>query len=110
MKNIRHASGKAPHVATIKDREAVTHPGVMVVALFDTPSVSTWSVEAVQNPRRLCVVYYPIGVKYTDPIMAAMPVQVLEINLVLFGSSSQIKQTLSCCMGTYYTVYMLHFP
>ena len=57
MKNIRHASGKAPHVVTMKDREAVAHPGVMAVALFDTRSVSTWSVEAVQNPRRLYVLF-----------------------------------------------------
>lgn len=44
-------------MATMKDREAVTHPGVMAVALFDTLSISAWSVEAVQNARRLYALF-----------------------------------------------------
>lgn len=51
-------------------------------------------------------VYYLVGVTHTDLVVAAVPVQVSDINLGLFGNSRQIKQTLSHCMGT---VYKLHF-
>ncbi|XP_010179264.1 PREDICTED: focal adhesion kinase 1-like, partial [Mesitornis unicolor] len=41
----------------MNDNEAITSPGVTGVALFDTPSISSRLVEAVQDPRRLYTVF-----------------------------------------------------
>lgn len=42
--------------------------------------------------------------------MAVEPVQDLEISLTLFGNSSQIKQMLSCCMGSCHTALSAVLP
>lgn len=67
---------------------------------------SARSVEPVQNTRRLNVVFTTPLQLHTDLMVTVVPVQVLDINLVLFGNSREIKQTLSRCMGT---VHKLHF-
>lgn len=46
--------------------EVVTHPGVMAVALLDTPGVSTGSVEVVRDLRTLNMFLLLMGVKCTD--------------------------------------------
>lgn len=104
------ASGKAPCIATMKDREAVTHPRVMVVALFDAPGASTWSVEAVHKPRSPCGGYHLLRVKHADPAVAVGLVQDLEISLALFGSSSQTEQMLSCCTRSHHAARPPRFP
>lgn len=50
--------------------EAVTHPGVMAVALLDTPGISTGSVELAQDLRRLNMLF---TTKFTDLMLAAVP-------------------------------------
>lgn len=41
--------------------EAVTHPGVMAVALLDTSGVSTGSVEVAQELRRCNMLFDTYG-------------------------------------------------
>ena len=57
MEKVRRASGKAPHAATAKTSEAVAHPGASAMAVLDAAGISAWSVEAVQNPRRLYALF-----------------------------------------------------
>lgn len=94
VENIRHTSGKATCTVTTRQRICHSAQSVMVVmALFDTVSISTWLARLLEAQEAGCLVCYPMGVKDIGPIMAVMPKQLLEIISVQFGNSSQIKQS-----------------
>lgn len=55
-KNIRHTSGTAPHIVTMKDREAVSRPGAMVVALTLRASPpGLWRLPRTQGDSVCCL-------------------------------------------------------
>lgn len=57
---------RSSHVAPVEGEEAVAHPGVTAVALSLHGS-------RPEPEGTLLVVYYLVGGKHTDPVMAAVP-------------------------------------